>query len=78
MMKNTRCLFQKRARTKVLKRLEGLRQKLVGTNEDSLYMRDLIFEIQILRCKDCKVIVYQDGSWVTEYCNQHFKENEHL
>ena len=77
-MMTTRCLFQKRARSKILKRLEGLRQRLVEVHEDALYMRDLIFEIQVLRCNDCKVTSYRDGSWIHELCDIHSAKEKEL
>lgn len=71
-MKNTRCLFQNRARKKLLARLEKTKET------SNLYLDDVVFEINVLKCKDCKVIVYHDGSWIDELCDKHSKESKEL
>lgn len=79
LFKNTKRLNQKKAREKVLKTLEKMYEKVAkNPEEDSLYISDLSFEIRVLKCQKCKVTVYRDGSWIDEYCDEHFKESETL
>ena len=70
-----RCFCQKRARQKLLNRLQKDRSKL---KEGDLYAEDISFEIAVLMCESCKVMVYRDGSWIDELCEKHKKESELL
>jgi hypothetical protein len=79
LFKNRRCLNQKKAKEKVLNGLEEMYEKVAkNPEEDSLYISDLTFEIRVLKCKKCKVTLYRDGSWIDEYCDEHYKESETL
>jgi hypothetical protein len=74
---NTRCLFQNRARKKLLERLDRTLDKIFKSNS-TLYLDDIIFEIKVLKCKDCKITVYRDGSWIDKLCDKHFTESKQL
>ena len=75
-MINSRCVFQKRARKKLLENLNEELGKLKGSSD--LYFDDIAFEIEVLKCKDCKVTVYHNGSWIDELCDKHSKESKLL
>lgn len=74
---NTRCLFQKRAKQKLLERLNKELEK-VKSSSSTLYLDDIAFEIEVLKCKDCKVTVYHNNSWIDKLCKKHFAESKEL
>lgn len=76
-MINFKCIFQNKARKKLL---EGLSRELerVKRSKSNLYLDDIAFEIDVLKCKDCEVTVYRDGSWRDKLCDKHSKESKLL
>lgn len=72
-----KCIFQNRARKKLL---EGLNKELekVKKCKSNLYLDDIAFEIDVLKCKDCIVTVHRDGSWIDKLCDKHSKESKLL